>query len=81
MKIFIDSARLDEIEQAYSYGIINGVTTNPSLLKKAVDKLQKSGEKITLQLEFSGKFPKVNSRMRYFGDNYFLVSSASSSAG
>ena len=37
MKIFVDSARLDEIEQAYSYGIINGVTTNPSLLKKAVE--------------------------------------------
>lgn len=48
MKIFIDSARLDEIEQAYSYGIINGVTTNPSLLKKAVDKLQDIGEKITI---------------------------------
>ena len=48
MKIFIDSARLDEIEQAYDYGIINGVTTNPSLLKKAVDKLQDSGEKITI---------------------------------
>jgi transaldolase len=49
MKIFIDSARLDEIENAFSYGIIDGVTTNPSLLKKAVDKLQDSGEKITIE--------------------------------
>lgn len=49
MKIFIDSARLDEIEQAFSYGIIDGVTTNPSLLKKAVDKLQDSGKKITIE--------------------------------
>jgi transaldolase len=48
MKIFIDSARLDEIENAFSYGIIDGVTTNPSLLKKAVDKLQENGEKITI---------------------------------
>lgn len=48
MKIFIDSARLDEIEKAYGYGIIDGVTTNPSLLKNAVDKLQESGEKITI---------------------------------
>ncbi len=48
MKIFIDSARLDEIEQAYGYGIADGVTTNPSLLKKAVDKLQESGKKITI---------------------------------
>ena len=49
MKIFIDSARLDEIQQAYSYGIIDGVTTNPSLLKKAVVKLQEAGEKITIK--------------------------------
>lgn len=49
MKIFIDSARLDEIEQAYSYGITDGVTTNPSLLKKAVTKLQEKGEKITIE--------------------------------
>jgi len=48
MKIFIDSARLDEIEQAYSYGITDGVTTNPSLLKKAVEKLQQAGKKITI---------------------------------
>jgi transaldolase len=49
MKIFIDSARLDEIENAFNYGVIDGVTTNPSLLKKAVDKLQDSGEKITIE--------------------------------
>ena len=48
MKIFIDSARLDEIEQSYSYGIIDGVTTNPSLLKKTVVKLQDAGKKITI---------------------------------
>ncbi|KYK31620.1 MAG: transaldolase [Thermoplasmatales archaeon SG8-52-3] len=49
MKIFIDSAQLDEIEKAFSYGIIDGVTTNPSLLKKAVDKLEESGNKITIK--------------------------------
>ena len=38
MKIFIDSADLDEIKQVYSWGIADGVTTNPSLIKKAVDK-------------------------------------------
>ena len=37
MKIFIDSADIDEIEQAYDWGIADGVTTNPSLLKKAVE--------------------------------------------
>mgnify|MGYP003974166803 CR=1 FL=1 len=48
MKIFIDSAKLDEIKQAYSTGIIDGVTTNPSLIKKAVDQLKKEGQKIDL---------------------------------
>ena len=38
MKIFIDSADLDEIKQAYIWKMADGVTTNPSLLKKAVDK-------------------------------------------
>ena len=36
MKIFIDSADLLEIKEAYSYGIMDGVTTNPSLMKKAL---------------------------------------------
>ncbi|MBU0762389.1 MAG: transaldolase [Candidatus Altiarchaeota archaeon] len=38
MKIYIDSADLDEIKKAYEWGIADGVTTNPSLLKKAVGK-------------------------------------------
>jgi len=38
MKIFIDTAELDEIKEAISWGIVDGVTTNPSLIKKAVDK-------------------------------------------
>ena len=37
MKIFIDTAKLEEIEQIYSCGILDGVTTNPSLIKKAVE--------------------------------------------
>ncbi|MBS3812641.1 transaldolase, partial [Candidatus Bipolaricaulota bacterium] len=37
MKIFIDTAELTEIKEAYSWGIVDGVTTNPSLIKKAVD--------------------------------------------
>jgi len=38
MKIFIDTADLEEIKEAISWGIVDGVTTNPSLIKKAVDK-------------------------------------------
>lgn len=48
MKIFIDSARLDEIKEAYSSGVLDGVTTNPSLIKKAVDELTKKGKKVNM---------------------------------
>ena len=34
MKIFIDTANLNEIKEAESYGILAGVTTNPSLVAK-----------------------------------------------
>jgi transaldolase len=34
MKFFIDTANLDEIKQAADWGILDGVTTNPSLVAK-----------------------------------------------
>ncbi len=34
MRFFIDTANLDEIKEAYSLGILDGVTTNPSLMAK-----------------------------------------------
>lgn len=34
MKFFIDTANIDEIREAYSLGILAGVTTNPSLVAK-----------------------------------------------
>lgn len=34
MKLFIDTANLDEIKKANSMGIISGVTTNPSLVAR-----------------------------------------------
>ncbi|MBI4823422.1 MAG: fructose-6-phosphate aldolase [Nitrospirae bacterium] len=34
MKIFIDTANLDEIRKANDLGVIDGVTTNPSLISK-----------------------------------------------
>lgn len=37
MKFFIDTANFDEIKEAYSWGIISGVTTNPSLVAKEKD--------------------------------------------
>ncbi|MCD6236257.1 MAG: transaldolase [Thaumarchaeota archaeon] len=38
MKIFLDTADLDEIRFAASLGVIDGVTTNPSLIRRAVEK-------------------------------------------
>jgi len=34
MKIFIDTANLDEIKEAADMGVLDGVTTNPSLVSK-----------------------------------------------
>lgn len=34
MKFFIDTANFEEIKEAHSWGIIDGVTTNPSLVAK-----------------------------------------------
>jgi transaldolase len=48
MKIDIDSASLNEIEEAYTCGLIDGVTTNPSLIKKAVDIRKAHGEDIDM---------------------------------
>src|SRR3989344_1903603 len=48
MKIFIDSADIDEIEYAYSSGVIDGVTTNPSLIKKAAEKRKQKDNKIDM---------------------------------
>lgn len=34
MKFFIDTANLDEIREAHALGVLDGVTTNPSLIAK-----------------------------------------------
>ncbi len=38
MKFFIDTANLDEIRKAMDWGVLDGVTTNPTLLGKEVEK-------------------------------------------
>jgi transaldolase len=35
MKIFIDTAEIKEIREAHAWGIVDGVTTNPSLVAKS----------------------------------------------
>ena len=34
MKLFIDTANLEDIKKAHSYGVLDGVTTNPTLLSR-----------------------------------------------
>jgi transaldolase len=47
MKIFIDSANVKEIEKWLSYGVVDGVTTNPSImLKDGVNNIEEGIKKI-----------------------------------
>ncbi len=34
MKIFLDTANLDELKKGAAWGVVDGVTTNPSLIAK-----------------------------------------------
>lgn len=46
MKIFIDTANVDEIKKVATWGILDGVTTNPSLIAKEGRKLEDVIEEI-----------------------------------
>lgn len=50
MKIFVDTAKLEDIKEAVSWGIIEGVTTNPFLIKQAVADLRNNGEKVDMNI-------------------------------
>lgn len=50
MKIFLDSANLEEIKTAASLGLIDGVTTNPSLIAKETTKPMKEIAKKICQI-------------------------------
>lgn len=63
MKIFIDSADIAQIQEAFAWGIVDGITTNPSLIKKAAEKLKGAGEPVSMDgyirriLETAGDAP------------------------
>lgn len=46
MKIFLDTANIDEIREAASLGIIDGITTNPSLIAKEGRDLKEAAQEI-----------------------------------
>ncbi len=49
MELYLDSANLDEIRTALSWGVIDGITTNPSLIKKEVDRLKAQGLSVSFE--------------------------------
>jgi len=46
MKIFLDTANLKEIKEAASWGIVDGITTNPTLVSKEDQKFEELIKKI-----------------------------------
>ena len=55
MKIFLDTAEVDMIRPAYETGLINGVTTNPTLIKRS------GRDPIEVIKEMSNNFPNLQS--------------------
>ena len=51
MEFFIDTANLDEIRQAKEYGLIDGVTTNPTLLAREGGDWRKQAELICREVD------------------------------
>ncbi len=50
MKLFIDTANVDEIRMAKDWGIIDGVTTNPTLLAQEVERTCKERQEILREI-------------------------------
>ena len=68
MKLFLDSAKLEEIKEVKNYGILDGVTTNPSLIKKASSVNNLNLEKYIIKiLQTCGKLPVS---LEVIGTNY-----------
>jgi len=55
MKIFLDTADVDMIRPAYETGLINGVTTNPTLIKRS------GRDPVEVIKEMSVEFPTLQS--------------------
>ena len=71
MKFFIDTADLSEIQEAKDMGLLDGVTTNPSLMKVAAERAgQPLDFAITLAksaISFQGMYPLKSPLLRLTG--------------
>tara|TARA_B100000902_G_C27035545_1_gene776655 strand:- start:131 stop:787 length:657 start_codon:yes stop_codon:yes gene_type:complete len=55
MKIFLDTADVDLIQEAYSTGLINGITTNPTIIKRS------GRDFVEVIKEINTRFPSLES--------------------
>ena len=55
MKFFIDTADVREVKEAASMGLVDGVTTNPSLVAKTGKKFREAG----FRAEADGASPRA----------------------
>src|SRR5947207_13168164 len=46
MKLFLDTANIDEIREINEWGVLKGVTTNPTLLARAQGDIEKAWRSI-----------------------------------
>lgn len=51
MKLFIDTAIYDEIQEINQWGVLDGVTTNPSLVKKSKENFEDLIKKIAQEVQ------------------------------
>ena len=51
MDLFIDTAVYEEIEEIYSWGILKGVTTNPSLIYQSNENFESLIQKMKNQIQ------------------------------
>lgn len=84
MKIFIDSADIDEIIKADSTGLIDGVTTNPTLIKRSgsnpfdvYDRILNETSIVDVSMEVSGSqsemFQEAHRLIDRYGESFATI--------
>lgn len=82
MKIFLDTANLESIKKYNDMGLLDGITTNPTLLSKESGDPQKTMEEIckiikgdvsleVISTEYEGMLEEAR-RLRKYGDNVIV---------
>ena len=82
MKLFLDTAVIEEIREISSWGVLSGITTNPSLLAKAgrsvpdfmreIDSLVKGPLSLEVTAESSEEMLKEARKLRGYGENVVI---------